>query len=359
VDITAADGTVRSLTTRAIVIAAGAGPALPPVPGIDTVDALTSDTVWGLRALPGRLLVLGGGPIGCELGQAFARLGSQVTLVEAADRLLAREDDDVGAAVAQALAADGVDLRLAHTAVRFERLGDAKQLVASQAGSDVAIPFDTLLVATGRAARLQGYGLEELGIATGRTVQVDGYLQTSIPTIYAAGDVAGPWQFTHAAAHQAWHAAVNALFAPFKRFRVDGRCLPAVTFTAPEVARVGLNRRDAAAQGVAVEATRFGLDDLDRAIVEGAAHGWVEVLTPPGSDRILGATVVGDQAGELLATWVLAMKHGIGLNKLLGTVHAYPTLSEANKAVAGHWKRAHAPQRLLAWVERFHAWRRG
>jgi pyruvate/2-oxoglutarate dehydrogenase complex dihydrolipoamide dehydrogenase (E3) component len=359
VDITAADGTVQSRTTRAIVIAAGARPFVPPIPGIDSVEPLTSDSIWSLRERPERLLVLGGGPIGCELGQAFARLGSRVTLLEQAPRLLAREDDDVAQAVADGLAADGVDLRLGHTALRFVRDGNGKRLIAGQGSAEVAIGFDTLLVAVGRAARLEGYGLEELGIATGRTVEVDGFLRTRFPNIHAAGDVAGPWQFTHAAAHQAWYAAVNALFAPFKTFAVDARVMPAATFTTPEVARVGLNRREAAERGTAVEVTRYGLDDLDRALIDGEAHGWVEVLTAPGKDRILGVTIVGAQAAELLAEYVLAMKHGIGLNKLLGTIHAYPTLAEANKYAAGVWKKAHAPQQLLAWVERFHAWRRG
>jgi pyruvate/2-oxoglutarate dehydrogenase complex dihydrolipoamide dehydrogenase (E3) component len=252
-----------------------------------------------------------------------------------------------------------VDLRLSHTALRFVRDGNGKRLIAGQGSAEVAIGFDTLLVAVGRAARLEGYGLEELGIATGRTVEVDGFLRTRFPNIHAAGDVAGPWQFTHAAAHQAWYAAVNALFAPFKTFAVDARVMPAATFTTPEVARVGLNRREAAERGTAVEVTRYGLDDLDRALIDGEAHGWVEVLTAPGKDRILGVTIVGAQAAELLAEYVLAMKHGIGLNKLLGTIHAYPTLAEANKYAAGVWKKAHAPQQLLAWVERFHAWRRG
>lgn len=358
VDITRPDGTVQSRSTRAIVIAAGARPFVPPIPGIEAVEPLTSDNVWSLRERPARLLVLGGGPIGCELGQAFARLGSRVTLVEQAPRLLAREDDDVAQAVAAGLAADGVDLRLGHTAARFERAADGKRLIASHGGAEVVIGFDAVLVAVGRAARLEGYGLEELGIATGRTVEVDGFLRTRFPNIYAAGDVAGPWQFTHAAAHQAWYAAVNALFAPFKRFAVDTRVMPAATFTSPEVARVGLNQREAAERGTAVEVTRYGIDDLDRAIIDGEAHGWVQVLTAPGADRILGVTIVGHHAGELLAEYVLAMKHGIGLNKLLGTIHTYPTLGEANKYAAGVWKKAHAPAGLLAWVQRLHAWRR-
>jgi pyruvate/2-oxoglutarate dehydrogenase complex dihydrolipoamide dehydrogenase (E3) component/uncharacterized membrane protein YdjX (TVP38/TMEM64 family) len=359
VEITAAGGQVQTLTTRAIVIAAGARPFMPPIPGIDLVDALTSDTIWQLRTRPQRLLVLGGGPIGCELSQAFARLGCTVTQVEMAPRLLVREDPEVSSAVADGLAADGVQLLLGHQATRFERMDGQKWLVASHQGQPVRIGFDALLVAVGRSANLKGYGLEELGVATDRTVSVNGYLQTSIPNIYAAGDVAGPWQFTHAAAHQAWYAAVNALFDPFKKFSVDDRVIPAATFTEPEVARVGLNEQEAAERHIPVEVTRYGIDDLDRAIADSAAHGFVKVLTVPGKDRILGVTIVGEHAGELLAEYVLAMKHGLGLNKMLGTIHTYPTMGEANKYVAGEWKRAHAPQQLLAWVQRFHTWRRG
>jgi pyruvate/2-oxoglutarate dehydrogenase complex dihydrolipoamide dehydrogenase (E3) component/uncharacterized membrane protein YdjX (TVP38/TMEM64 family) len=359
VEITSADGQVRSLTTRAIVIAAGAQPFMPPIPGIDLVEPLTSDTIWQLREKPQQLLVLGGGPIGCELSQAFARLGCQVTQVETAERLLLREDAEVSQAVAQGLAADGVQLLLGHQASRFERVDGRKWLLATHQGQQVRIGFDTLLVAVGRSARLGGYGLEELGVATGKTVDVNGYLQTSIPNIYAAGDVAGPYQFTHAAAHQAWYAAVNALFDPFKKFSVDNRVIPAATFTEPEVARVGLNEAEALARQIPFEVTRYGIDDLDRAIADGEAHGFVKVLTVPGRDKILGVTIVGAHAADLLAEYVLAMKHGLGLNKMLGTIHTYPTMGEANKYVAGEWKRAHAPQRLLAWVQRFHAWRRG
>ncbi len=359
VDITLADGHVQRLSTRAIVIATGARPFVPPIPGIEQMDALTSDTVWSLRQRPERLLVLGGGPIGSELTQAFARLGCKVTQVEMAPRLLMREDPEVSALVAERFVAEGVDLRLVHKATRFEAIDGQKWLVAEHEGREVRIAFDAVLVAVGRVANLKGYGLEELGVATGRTVEVNGFLQTNFPNIYAAGDVAGPYQFTHTAAHQAWYAAVNALFDPFKKFKADYRVIPWATFTEPEVARVGLNELEAKEQNVPYEVTHFGLDELDRAIADSEAHGFVKVLTVPGKDRILGVTIVGEHAGDLLAEYVLAMKHGLGLNKILGTIHTYPTLAEANKYAAGQWKRAHAPQRLLAWVERFHGWRRG
>ncbi|MBQ0934401.1 FAD-dependent oxidoreductase [Ideonella paludis] len=359
VEITHEDGTVQRLTTRAIVVAAGARPFVPPIPGLEQVEVLTSDSLWRLKTLPRRLLVLGGGPIGSELAQAFRRLGAQVTQVEMAPRLLAREDDDVSELVMQRFAAEGVDVRVGHVAQRVVVEGGEKFLVAEHEGQEVRIAFDQILVAVGRQANLQGYGLQELGVTTGRTVEVNGYLQTNFPNIYAAGDVAGPYQFTHTAAHQAWYAAVNALFDPIKKFKADYRVIPWATFVDPEVARVGLNEQEAKAQGVAYEVTRYGIDDLDRAIADGAAHGFVKVLTVPGQDKILGVTIVGEHAAELLAEYVLAMKHGLGLNKILGTIHTYPTMAEANKYAAGEWKRAHAPQALLQWVQRFHTWRRG
>jgi pyruvate/2-oxoglutarate dehydrogenase complex dihydrolipoamide dehydrogenase (E3) component/uncharacterized membrane protein YdjX (TVP38/TMEM64 family) len=359
VDITCADGSRQRLSTRSIVIAAGARPFVPPIPGLDQVGYLTSDTVWNMRELPKRLVVLGGGPIGCELAQTFARLGSVVTQVEMAPRLLMREDPEVSELVRQRFMADGIAVALEHVAKQFVREGAEQILIAEHAGQEVRIPFDAVLVAVGRAANLTGYGLEELGIPVGRTVDTNDYLQTRFPNIYAAGDVAGPYQFTHTAAHQAWYAVVNALFDPFRKFRADYSVIPWATFTEPEVARVGLNELEAKEKGIAHEVTVYGIDDLDRAIADGEAHGFVKVLTEPGRDRILGVTLVGEHAGDLIAEYVLAMKHGIGLNKILGTIHIYPTMAEANKYAAGVWKRAHAPERLLGWVERFHEWRRG
>ena len=358
VEVTQADGQVRRLTTRSIVIATGARPFVPPIPGIEQVEVLTSENVWNLRQRPERLVVLGGGPIGSELAQTFARLGSRVTQVEQAPRLLMREDVDASSLVTARFRTEGIEVLLDHTAKRIEVIDGEKVLIAEHANTEVRIPFDALLVAVGRHANLTGFGLEELGVMTGRTVEVNAYLQTNFPNIYAAGDVAGPYQFTHTASHQAWYAAVNALFDPFKKFRADYRVIPWATFVDPEVARVGLNELEATEKKVPYEVTKYALDDLDRAIADGEAHGFVKVLTVPGQDRILGATIVGEHAGDLLAEFVLAMKHGIGLNKILGTIHTYPTMAEANKYVAGNWKRAHAPQRLLAWVERFHAWRR-
>jgi pyruvate/2-oxoglutarate dehydrogenase complex dihydrolipoamide dehydrogenase (E3) component len=358
---------VQRLIARSIVIATGARPLVPPLPGLKEVGYLTSDTVWDafakLDAPPRRLVVLGGGPIGCELAQGFARLGSAVTQIEMAPRLMVREDIEVSGLVQDALSRDGVQVLTGRKALRCETEGAGDQIskwiVVEHQGLEQRIEFDALLCAVGRVARLEGYGLEELGIATQRTVPVNDYLETLYPNIYAAGDAAGPYQFTHTAAHMAWYAAVNALFGDFKKFKVDYSVIPWATFVDPEVARVGLNEQEAKEKGIAYELTQYNLDDLDRAIADGAAHGFVKVLTVPGKDRILGVTIVGEHASDLLAEFVLAMKHGLGLNKILGTIHTYPTWAEANKYAAGAWKRDHAPQRVLAYLERFHAWRRG
>ena len=363
VEIAMKDGSKKTLTTRSIVIAAGASPVVPPLPGIEQSGYVTSDTLWDafakLDALPKRLVVLGGGPIGCELAQAFARLGSVVSQVEMAPRILIREDEEVSSFAQKSLEADGVQVLTSHKALRFENTNGVKTLVVEHAGAGKRIDYDEVICAVGRIARLTGYGLEDMGIPTQRTVDTNEYLETIYPNIYAAGDVAGPYQFTHTAAHQAWYAAVNALFGTFKKFKADYRIIPAATFIDPEVARVGLNELEAKAQNIAYEVTKYGIDDLDRAIADSEAHGFIKVLTVPGKDKILGVTIVGVHAGDLLAEYVLAMKHGLGLNKILGTIHVYPTLAESNKYVAGEWKRAHQPVKLLEYVKKFHDWRRG
>ncbi len=362
VEIKLNNGETQRLTARSIVIAAGAQPFVPPIPGLDEVDYLTSDTLWDRFAeedeAPKRLVVLGGGPIGCELAQSFARLGSEVTQVEMLPRIMIREDQEVSDFAKSSLEASGVQVLCEHKALRCERSAESKRLYVEHEGQEKAIEFDALICAVGRSARLTGYGLEELGIDTDRTVVTNEYLQTLYPNIYAAGDVAGPYQFTHTASHQAWYAAVNALFGDFKMFKADYSVIPWTTFIDPEVARVGLNEQDALEQGVEYETTVYGIDDLDRAIADGDANGFVKVLTPPGKDKILGVTIVGTHAGDLLAEFVLAMKHGLGLNKILGTIHTYPTLAESNKYVAGEWKRNNAPEKLLEYVEKYHAWRR-
>ncbi|MFO7648909.1 FAD-dependent oxidoreductase [Halomonas campaniensis] len=367
VRVTDEAGASRVVTTRHVIIASGARPRVPPLPGLEAIEVLTSDNLWRLEALPERLLVLGGGPIGCELGQAFARLGSHVALVEMGGQLLPREDPEVAAEVARRLGEEGVELHLGTRAlgvVPGEEGGQALSVERTVPGGEGwrdSLPFSHLLVAVGRQANVSGMGLEALGVETrgDGTLAVDESLQSVLPNVWACGDVAGPYQLTHASAHQAWHATVNALFGEFKRFRVTYRALPAVTFTDPEVARVGLNEREARERGVAFEVTRYELAELDRAIAEGETEGFIKVLTVPGRDRLLGATIVGEGAGEMLAEFTLAMTHGIGLNKLLGTIHPYPTRSEAVKATAGVWKNAHKPERLLGWLERYFRWRRG
>jgi len=363
VEIALEGGETRRLTTRAIIIATGAAPFVPPLPGLDDVGYLTSDTLWdALRDRtepPKRLVVLGGGPIGSELAQSFARLGSQVTQIEMAPRIMIREDEEVSALVQASLTRDGVRVLTGHKALSCGVSDGAKWIEVEHEGQKSRIEFDDLIAAVGRAPRLKGFGLEELGIPVNRVVEINEYLETLYPTILAAGDVAGPYQFTHTAGHQAWFAAVNALFGNIKRFKADYRVIPWATFTDPEVARVGLSEAEAREKGIPFEVTRYGMFDLDRAIADGTTEGFVKVLTVPGRDRILGVTLVGAHAGDLIAEFVLAMKHGLGLGKILGTIHIYPTLAEANKYAAGEWRRAHVNPRLLALAERFHSWRRG
>jgi len=351
----------QTLTTRAIVIAAGASPAVPFIPGLEEVGYFTSETLWDLRTLPHRLVVLGGGPVGSELVQCFARFGSKVTQVEMLPRLLIREDPEISELIRQRFAREGVDVRVNHRAKHILVDNGGRILVCEHEGKEVRIVFDEILVAVGRVANTAGYGLEGLGISVtkSKTIETNEYLQTLYPNIYACGDVAGPFQFTHTASHQAWYATVNALFGQARKFKVDYSVIPWATFTDPEVARVGLNEQEAKEKGVPCEVTTYGFDESDRAIADGEAHGFVKVLTVPGKDKILGVTIVGEHAGDLIAEYIAAMRHGIGLNKILGTIHIYPTLAEANKSAAGAWKRAHAPERLLSWVKRYHAWMRG
>lgn len=361
VEITDSTGNKRALTSRSIVLATGAEPFVPPLPGLETVDYLTSDTLWDALAKldqpPGKVVILGGGPIGCELAQSLARLGAQVTQVEMLPRLMIREDAEVSAFVAERLCSDGVTVLTGHKALRVEKNTQKQCLWLENADGQKSLEFDTLICAVGRSARLRGYGLEELGIDAQRVIETNAYLQTLYPNIFAAGDVAGPYQFTHVAGHQAWYAAVNALFGHLKKFAVDYSVIPWVTFVDPEVARVGLNEQDAKAQKIPYEVTRFELHELDRAIADSATFGFIKVLTVPGKDRILGVTIVGEHGGDLLAEYILAMKNGIGLKKILSTIHPYPTLAEANKYAAGVWRRNHAPEQLLQWLARYHRWR--
>ncbi|NQZ30521.1 MAG: FAD-dependent oxidoreductase [Oceanospirillaceae bacterium] len=362
VEIKLNTGEVQRLTTRSIIIAAGGKPRIPDIEGLEEIGYLTSDTMWEALAqyekIPQKMIFLGGGPIGCELAQSFSRLGANVTQVEKHSRLMRQEDLEVSQIARESLTASGVEVLTEHSAKRCEIRDGTKYLVVEHHGAEIALAYDVLICAVGREARLTGYGLEELGVDTAGTVVTNQYLQTIFPNIYAAGDVAGPFQFTHSASHQAWYAAVNALFSPFKKFKADYRVIPRSTFLDPEIARVGLNEQEAKSQNINYHVTKFDMSELDRAIVDGATKGFVKVLTVPGKDKILGVTIVGEQASELLAEYVLAMKYNLGLNKILGTIHTYPTMSEANKYAAGEWKRAHAPQQVLKWLEKFHDYRR-
>ena len=350
----------RSLITQNIVIATGARPFVPDIDGLDMVDYLTSDTVWNLKKKPNKLVVLGGGPIGSELAQSFQRLGCQVTIVERNKSVLVREDEDVAAIAMNTFAKEGINLLMNHQAKRVIVDGGKKYLWCEHEGKDVSVEFDEILIALGRKANIEGFGAEELKIHTTLqgTIETDEYLRTNYPNIYACGDVAGPYQFTHMASHQAWYASVNALFKPFRKFKVNYSVVPWATFIDPEVARVGLNEKEAQEKGIKYEVTRYGIDDLDRAIADEEDHGMVKVLTVPGKDTILGATIVGTHAGDLIAEFVTAMTHDIGLNKILGTIHIYPTLSESNKYAAGNWKKAHKPEKILKFLQWFHRWRR-
>ncbi|MDM8515194.1 dihydrolipoyl dehydrogenase [Desulfobacterales bacterium HSG16] len=350
----------RTMTTKNIVVATGARPFVPPIPGLDKINYLTSDNIWELRKLPKRLTVLGGGPIGCELTQTFARLGAEVTQVEMLPHLMGREDADVAGLILEKLESEGVRVLTGHRAREIKVEEEKQILVCEHDGKDVFVEFDEILVAVGRTANTSGFGLEELGVVltSRKTIQVNEYLQTNFPNIFCAGDVAGPYQFTHVAGHQAWFASVNALFGGFKSFKTDYRVIPWATYTDPEVARVGLNESDAIEQDIAYELTRYGINDLDRAIADSEDHGYVKVLTRPGTDKILGVTIVGNHAGDIITEYVFAMKHGLGLNKILSTIHIYPTMAEANKYAAGEWKKARKPEKILTWLNKFHAWMR-
>ncbi len=350
-----------TLTTKSIVLATGARPFIPPIPGLDKVNFLTSDNIWDIRELPKQLVVLGGGPIGCELTQAFSRLGSDVTQVEMFPRILGREDEEISEIIKRRFLDEGIHVLTEHRAKEVVVNDKGKELICEKDGEEIHIPFDQILVAVGRSPNTKGFGLEELGVEVSArgTIQTNDLLQTNFPNIYCAGDVAGPYQFTHTASHQAWYASVNALFGKIKSFKADYRVIPWATYTDPEVARVGMNEADAKADGVDYEVTTYGIDDLDRAIADSEAHGIVKVLTKPGKDDILGVTIVGSHASDIIAEYVFAMKHNLGLNKILGTIHIYPTLAEANKFAAGQWKKAHKPEKLLDWVARYHEWMRG
>lgn len=351
----------KTITAKNIVLATGAEPVVPPIPGLADADYFTSDTIWDIETLPKKMVVLGGGPIGSEMTQALHRLGAEVTQIEMGPRILGREDVDASELVRQKFVSEGINVLTGHKAKEFIRENNKQYLICeTEDGKDVKIEFDGVLVALGRKARTKGFGLEELGIKLSErgTIEADPFMRTNVKSIYVVGDATGPYQFTHTAAHQAWYAAVNSLFGPYKKFKADYSVIPWATFTDPEVARVGLSETEAKEKGIKYEVTKYDISDLDRAIADGSNHGFVKVLTKPGKDKILGVTIVGAHAGDLISEYVLAMKHGIGLNDVLGTIHIYPTMAEANKYVAGTWRKEHAPEKTLSMLKKFHNWRR-
>jgi dihydrolipoamide dehydrogenase len=352
----------QTITARNIIVATGARPFMPPIEGLEQSNWYNSDTLWGMEKQPRRLIVLGGGPIGCEMAQAFGRLGSEVSLVEMSPRIMIREDTEISDMVRDRFIDEGINVLTGTRAVSVQPAGDgAHELICDQDGTEVKVPFDGIIVAIGRRPNIEGFGLEELGVKLRKnnTIEVDDFLRTNYENIFAVGDVTGPYQFTHTASHQAWFAAVNSLFGQFKKFKADYSVIPWATFTDPEVARVGLNELEAKEKNIAYEVTTYGIDALDRAIADSEDHGVVKVLTVPGKDKILGVTIVGSQAGNMIAEFVTAMKYKLGLKKILGTIHTYPTMMEANKGVAGNWQKAHAPQKVLHWLGKFHRWRLG
>jgi len=351
----------KTITARNIILATGARPFVPPIEGLEQSNWYNSDTLWDMQEQPKRLIVLGGGPIGCEMAQSFCRLGSEVSLVEMAPRIMIREDEEISDMVRDQFISEGLNVLTGTRAVSVQQTADGYELVCDQDGTEIKVPFDGIIVAIGRKPNVEGYGLEELGVTLRKnnTVETDEFLRTNYENIFAVGDVTGPYQFTHTAAHQAWFAAVNSLFGQFKKFKADYSVIPWATFTDPEVARVGLNETEAKEKGVRYEVTTYDMGGLDRAIAESEDHGVIKVLTVPGKDKILGVTIVSSQAGNMIAEFVTAIKFKLGLKKILGTIHTYPTMMEGNKGAAGNWQKAHAPQRILSWLAKLHSWRRG
>ncbi|MCI5073384.1 dihydrolipoyl dehydrogenase [bacterium] len=350
----------KTLTTRNITIATGASPFVPALPGMDQITPLTSENLWQLETLPKKLIVLGGGPIGCEMAQSFARLGSQVTQVEMMDRLMGIEDKAVSEILQHHFEQEDIEVLTQHQAQAIIVKDGKNYVQLKYKDKTIEKEFDALLVAVGRKANIKGFGLDDLGIQLrdNQSIEANAYLQTNYPNIYVCGDVTGPYQLTHTASHQAWYCAVNALFGKFKKYKVDYSVIPWATYTDPEIATVGLNEQQAKKQGIDYTLSTYNIDDLDRAIADSENHGTVRVLTKPGSDKVLGATIVGQHASDLIVEFVAAMKHGFGLNKILSTIHVYPSMAEANKFVAGNWKRQQTGERIFKWLKKFHAWQR-
>lgn len=354
------EGGTRRLTARHFVVATGSEPIVPEIAGVEDSGYLTSETLWDAMSarttVPARFVIVGGGPIGCELAQSFQRLGSQVVIVEQSDRLLGKEDSDAADLVRVRMEAEGVQVLTEYEAARFE---GGRTVVLHGPDGESRIDYDALLIGIGRTARLTGYGLEAIGVDTAKTIAVDGKLQSSLPHIFAAGDVAGPFQFTHAAGFQGLKAGYSALFAPLYSPKASDPVMPRATYTEPEVASVGLNEASAKEQGIAYALTRFAMSELERAVAEGETDGFIKVLTKPGGDTILGAVVVSSNAADILTSFTIAMTHGMGLAKLMEVIYPYPSWAEAAKLAAQEHALAHVSEGLIAVAARYLRWQRG
>ncbi len=357
-----AHGTVRvgdaELRYHRAVIATGARAVAPPIPGLADVDFLTNETLFSLTRLPPRLGIIGAGPVGCEMAQAFARFGSEVFLSTSERGILPREDADAAAIVRGQMQREGVQFLNGGNELRVSKDGAEVRLQRESPADGFDLGVDKLLVAVGRAPNIEGLNLEAAGVAYDkRGVTVDDHLRTTNPRIFAAGDVCSPWQFTHAADFMARIVIQNALF--FGRKRVSALTIPWTTYTSPELARVGLNEREARERGVAIDTFTQRMADVDRAILAGETEGFVRVHVRRGTDEILGATIVAEHAGEMISELTLAMTHGLGLGKIASTIHPYPTQAEALRKVGDAYNRTRLTPRVKAVFQRLLAWRRG
>ena len=328
----------KTLRFRRAVIATGGRAGVPPVPGLAEAGYLTNETIFNLTELPARLVVIGGGPIGCELAQSFARLGSRVTVLDIMPKILPREDTDAAALVQQALEDDGIAFELGVKIAEVRQRGEEKSLVIERDGERRELAADQILVSAGRVPNLEGLGLEAAGVRFSKTgVQVDDHLRTSNPRIYACGDVASRYQFTHAADAQARIVIQNALFKG--RAKASALTIPWCTYTTPEVAHVGLYEKEAREKGLEVDTLTIQMNTVDRAILDGADEGFLRLHLKKGTDQILGATLVAEHAGDMLGELCLAITHKIGLGKIASVIHPYPTQGEVVKKAADAWRR--------------------
>lgn len=352
----------KIISAKYLVIATGARPIIPQIPGIESISPLTSENIWQLKKQPARLGILGGGVIAAELAQAFSRLGSSVFIIEESSRILSREDEDASGLIHEIFIKEGIKIYTSHTLKKCEKSGDEKILLCiDREGREISLVCDQLFIAIGRKATTSGFGLEKikLDLNDNGSIKVNEYMQTSLPNIFACGDVAGPFNLTHAASHQAWHTTVNALLGFIKMFKINYSVLPVCTYTDPEIATVGYSKAELIKKSIPFEETIFPMKDLDRAIIEGETCGFVKVFTPPNSDKILGVVIISAEASTMILEFTLAMKHNLGLNKILNTIHAYPGMGEANKYLAGRWKQRKSRLNLLKALERFHTFSRG